>query len=460
MVVQHNLRAMNSNRMLGITQGSLNKSTEKLSSGYKVNRAADDAAGLSISEKMRKQIRGLSQASLNAEDGISAVQTAEGALTEVHDMLQRMNELAVKAANGTNSTSDRQTIQDEVDQLLTEIDRVAETTKFNELYTLKGDEDKVTRYLSAHDAGIEGTLTQGATNATFSMDQLKFGDTIMIAGREYHISGTQAQQGEIITSSVKIGQQVTIDGIMYTCTATVSNADKFELTKDDLIAKLNTSSLSIMSVNGKTYYGAGITDDRTVVSSIGAYKLIQKELGLASSIGADGATQASVNAGVDGKTLMKPSFEGKWVFSIDKGSVQVREDIDFSLHVGADADMNNKIAVKIGALDTKGLGIQGLNVKDTTGAAATYAIDSIADAVARISAQRSLLGAVQNRLEHTINNLDNVVENTTAAESQIRDTDMATEMVKYSNNNVLAQAGQSMLAQSNQANQGVLSLLG
>ncbi len=460
MVVQHNLRAMNSNRMLGITQGSLNKSTEKLSSGYKVNRAADDAAGLSISEKMRKQIRGLSQASLNAEDGISAVQTAEGALTEVHDMLQRMNELAVKAANGTNSTSDRQTIQDEVDQLLTEIDRVAETTKFNELYTLKGDEDKVTRYLSAHDAGIEGTLTQGATNATFSMDQLKFGDTIMIAGREYHISGTQAQQGEIITASVKIGQQVTIDGIMYTCTATVSNADKFELTKDDLIAKLDTSSLSIMSVNGKTYYGAGITDDRTVVSSIGAYKLIQKELGLASSIGADGSTQASVNAGVDGKTLMKPSFEGKWVFSIDKGSVQVREDIDFSLHVGADADMNNKIAVKIGALDTKGLGIQGLNVKDTTGAAATYAIDSIADAVARISAQRSLLGAVQNRLEHTINNLDNVVENTTAAESQIRDTDMATEMVKYSNNNVLAQAGQSMLAQSNQANQGVLSLLG
>ncbi|MCI8265785.1 MAG: flagellar hook protein, partial [Lachnospiraceae bacterium] len=190
-------------------------------------------------------------------------------------------------------------------------------------------------------------------------------------------------------------------------------------------------------------------------------KLIQKELGLASSIGADGATQASVNAGVDGKTLGNhPSFKDKWVFSIDKGSVQVREDIDFSLHVGADADMNNKIAVKIGALDTKGLGIQGLNVKDTTGAAATYAIDSIADAVARISAQRSLLGAVQNRLEHTINNLDNVVENTTAAESQIRDTDMATEMVKYSNNNVLAQAGQSMLAQSNQANQGVLSLLG
>ena len=247
---------------------------------------------------------------------------------------------------------------------------------------------------------------------------------------------------------------------MYTCT-TKTNVDKFELTKADLEAKINTSSLSIMSVNGKTYYGAGLsTDNRTVVSSLSAYALIKKELILASSVGADGATQASVNAGVDGQTLDHPSFEGKWVFTIDKGEVKVREDIDFSLHVGADADMTNKISVKIGALDTRGLGIQGLNVKDPTGAAATYAIDAIADAVAKISAQRSLLGAVQNRLEHTINNLDNVVENTTAAESQIRDTDMATEMVKYSNNNVLAQAGQSMLAQSNQANQGVLSLLG
>ena len=456
MVVQHNLRAMNSNRMLSITQGSLNKSTEKLSSGYKVNRAADDAAGLSISEKMRKQIRGLSQASLNAEDGISAVQTAEGALTEVHDMLQRMNELAVKAANGTNSTSDRQTIQDEVDQLLTEIDRVAETTKFNETYLLKCDEDKVAKYLNAHDAGIAGTLTQGATNATFTMDQLKFGDTIKIAGREYHISGTAQQQKDIISGSVKVGQQVTIDGIMYTCSS-VSKADKFELTQADLQAKINTTSqISVMVVNGKTYYGSGITNDKNVTTTTGAYALVQKELGLASSIGADGSTQASVSAGVAGTG----NFAGKQVFAIDKASVQIREAIDFSLHVGADADMTNKIAVKIDSLDTKGLGIQGLNVKDPNGAAATYAIDAIADAVAKISAQRSLLGAVQNRLDHTINNLDNVVENTTAAESQIRDTDMATEMVKYSNNNVLAQAGQSMLAQSNQANQGVLSLLG
>ena len=194
MVVQHNLRAMNSNRMLGITQGTLSKSTEKLSSGYKVNRAADDAAGLSISEKMRKQIRGLTQSSLNAEDGISSVQTAEGALTEVHDMLQRMNELAVKAANGTNSLSDRQTIQDEVSQLLTEIDRVAETTKFNETYLLKGDADKVTIYASAKDAGITGQMTEGATTATFTMNALKLGDTITIGGTKYTIGTKDASK--------------------------------------------------------------------------------------------------------------------------------------------------------------------------------------------------------------------------------------------------------------------------
>ena len=186
MVVQHNLTAMNSNRMLGINQGTLSKSAEKLSSGYKVNRAADDAAGLSISEKMRKQIRGLSQASLNAEDGISSVQTAEGALTEVHDMLQRMNELAVKAANGTMSLSDRQTVQDEVQQLLTEIDRVAETTKFNETYLLKGDTDYVTKYASAKDAGIEGLMTESATSATFVMNKLKLAIPLNRRHRIYH----------------------------------------------------------------------------------------------------------------------------------------------------------------------------------------------------------------------------------------------------------------------------------
>ncbi|MBQ1992903.1 MAG: flagellar hook protein [Lachnospiraceae bacterium] len=458
---------MNANRMLGITSKSLSKSAEKLSSGYKVNRAADDAAGLSISEKMRKQIRGLSQASLNAEDGISAVQTAEGALTEVHDMLQRLNELSVKAANGTNSLSDRQSIQDEVDQLLTEIDRVSETTKFNETYLLKGDTDTKVKYLSAKDAGLDGQLADGATMATFTMNELKIGDTIKIGGREYNIGiKTPANVQTSIADVAEAGELVTVDGVQYTVVenAQDENADKNMLTIGSIKNKIKEGSTAIY--NGKTYHvmvddhgptGTGAADrvddvDASVITADKAYDMIAQELKLANNIGADADKHAEVQKNA--------VAGGKITFSIDKGQYSVKEQLNFSLHVGADADMTNKIFVSIDALDTKGLGINGLNVKDSTGAAATYAIDAIADAVAHVSAQRSTLGAIQNRLEHTIKNLDNVVENTTAAESQIRDTDMATEMVKYSNNNILVQAGQSMLAQANQKNQGVLSLLG
>ncbi len=275
MVVQHNLTAMNSNRMLGLTTKTQGKSTEKLSSGYKVNRAADDAAGLAISEKMRRQIRGLTQASLNAQDGISAVQTAEGALNEVHDMLQRMNELAIKSANGTNQTEDQSYIQSEVDALVKEIDRVATTTTFNE----------------------------------------------------------------------------------------------------------------------------------------------------------------------------RALLDGSWSKGVD-------------LQVGAEGTSSNTISVSIKPMSAAGISINSLSTSGVKSqSAAKNSISTIKAAMTAISEQRSDLGAIQNRLEHTINNLDNVVENTTAAESAIRDTDMATEMVKYSNNQILAQAGQAMLAQSNQANQGVLSLL-
>ncbi len=469
MVVQHNLRAMNSNRMLGITQGTLSKSAEKLSSGYKVNRAADDAAGLSISEKMRKQIRGLSQASLNAEDGISAVQTAEGALTEVHDMLQRMNELAVKASNGTNALSDRQTIQDEVDQLLTEIDRVAETTKFNETYLLKGDTDTVTKKASAKDAGLVGTLREGATSATFTINKLSLGDKVSIGGQEYTIGGTT---DDVIASFAQLsfngGELVTLDGVQYTIadgTTTIENEDKNILEADKI------KDGSSFTYNGVTHTAmvdkSGADGDEhghdatnaTVITIDQAEKMILQELTLANNIGTDSDAPATVTKQAD--RVDANDATKKYVdYVIEKGDISVKEDLNFSLHVGADADMNNKIGVKIQALDTSGLGIRGLNVKDGSGASATYAIDAIADAVSKVSAQRSLLGAVQNRLEHTINNLDNVVENTTAAESQIRDTDMATEMVKYSNANILSQAGQSMLAQGNQSNQGVLSLLG
>ena len=269
MVVQHNLQAMNANRMLGMTTNSLSKSTEKLSSGYRINRAADDAAGLTISEKMRSQVRGLNKASDNAQDGVSLIQVAEGALNETHSILQRMNELATQAANDTNTTADRGAIQSEIDQLTSEINRISSTTQFN--------------------------------------------------------------------------------------------------------------------------------------------------------------TQNLIDGQFTGKSLQVGSLSGQ------------------------------AITISIAAMSAGAIGVSGLQVTSFTSAG--HAMSAIQGAISVVSAQRSYLGALQNRLEHTISNLDNISENTSSAESRIRDTDMAEEMVNYSKNNILAQAGQSMLAQANQSTQGVLSLL-
>ncbi len=322
MVVQHNLTAMNSNRMLGITQGAQAKSSEKLSSGYKINRAADDAAGLSISEKMRKQIRGLTQASANAEDGISAVQTAEGALNEVHDMLQRMNELATKAANGTMSSSDKNDVQNEIKQLSIEIDRVATTTKFNETYLLNGSST--------------GKLSQAVWNGKLSF-------ALQVGADNLKSNRIEVEIYAITASAIGVG----VD--------------------DDLSAHeiVNT-------------YHFGLNDNGSVC----------KIAGVDIDADSDAQTTATVNAG----SILPIGGAG-----VDKGGF--------------------------------------ISVKTKT--AARAAMDNIGAAIKLISARRSKLGAIQNRLEHTIKNLDNVVENTTAAESQIRDTDMASEMVKYSNNNIL-----------------------
>ena len=591
MVVQHNMQAANANRMLNVTTSAQSKSTEKLSSGYRINRAADDAAGLTISEKMRKQIKGLDRASTNAEDGVSAVQTAEGALTEVHSMLQRMNELATQSANGTNSTTDRKAIQDEIDQLTTEIDRVSETTKFNETYLLKGDTDGATSKvkLNAHDAGLAGKLTDnGNGTATFKADTLAVGDKVKIAGKEYTIgksadSADYAKKDTIKATVDGVGDSVTSGNTTTTIVAKVTTAtatgatwaagDKFKdadgtewtiaaatdetahnvkatdiakylkdgctiVSNDDnnkldgvaVVDDLGKNEVSIADATGitalqngikagdtvtvggttktvtaetpktydeiKTAVAGGVagttkisigskeyTLDKTTDAAAGkitqddflalikdgdkvkvdtntytaiikssdddsitledAYSKMAKELETASSIGADTAATVKNN--------------GNGTFDITKGTVDVKEALSFNLHVGADADSTNKITVDIDSMSSAGLGIKG--IKADTEQDATYAIDAIADAISQVSSQRSALGAIQNRLEHTINNLDNVVENTTSAESRIRDTDMAEEMVNYSKNNILAQAGQSMLAQANQSNQGVLSLL-
>ena len=491
MVVQHNMQAMNANRMLNVTTSQQSKATEKLSSGYKINRAADDAAGLSISEKMRKQIKGLDQASTNAQDGISAVQTAEGALTEVHSMLQRMNELATQAANGTNSESDRSSIQDEIDQLTTEIDRVAETTKFNETYLLKGNGKTSTVKIAAQDAGITGSLTGvGTGTAVFKMNTLKYGQSITIGSKGYTIGTTIADirnaingTGNInIGGTVAAGSIITINGTEYTVAKDSTEVDRTEnkLEAKDIAAliqdgdKVVVGTQTMVAMTETKKDGVG-DNDASVISANKAYSLIADELRKASSIGADAGSEAKVATSgsktVGTATITADAGTAKAAgdanqtntqvtFIINEGSVKKNQGLQMGLHVGADADETNKISFTIDTMNSAGLGVQGLNLVDKTGAKATYAIDAISDAISKVSAQRSALGAVQNRLEHTINNLDNVVENTTSAESQIRDTDMAETMVEYSKNNILAQAGQSMLAQANQSNQGVLSLLG
>ena len=394
MIVQHNITAMNANRMLGMTTNSLSKSTEKLSSGYRINRAADDAAGLTISEKMRKQIRGLDQASTNAEDGISAVQTAEGALTEVHSMLQRMNELAVQAANGTMSEDDRQAVQDEVDQLVTEIDRVSTTTKFNETYLLKGDDEKTP-----------------ITNKVYTKPDLSLVTAAMADGSTLTVKTAMDDTGKTVyTFASGLAEGKTWAGKKVIANSATAGAG--EITVDDA----KTAELAAMNKAVTTYAA---------------------EMGIAGVTLADGDNDVTSTS----KTFT------------------YNDSLTFSLHVGADSTSDNKINVSIDSISSDGLSIKGLTVAGKTSAPATRSIDTIADAIKKVSSQRSALGAVQNRLEHTIDNLDNVVENTTSAESRIRDTDMAEEMVAYSKNNILQQAGQSMLAQANQANQGVLSLL-
>ncbi len=534
MVVQHNMQAMNASRMLGITTGNQSKATEKLSSGYRINRAADDAAGLTISEKMRKQVRGLTQASTNAQDGISCVQTAEGALTEVHSMLQRMNELSVQASNGTMSKDDRQAVQDEIDQLVTEIDRVSETTKFNEIYLLKGDpatqqKETTTTYefeltaaakaaekgeisviagQNAYGAGKTDAVTADAAATAASMAL----DTAALGANKLFVSptggGTAATDHVEVTAAdlatyfdVDAAGNVTAKaGLTFVtaANATIANAgggtastgiDSVTGTPASAATTGDLSEYVELDENGKFKYKNGKmlytvpADDATEFGD-------QKEATAIAEEDLDQYFETSANPLVDqngdkitdySQYFENGAYKGG-IFrndaagnSTEIGAEQIAdyitvtgntvtsttaEALEFNLHVGSESLEDNKIGIKIEAMSANGIGVDVLrNTGLMTEEDATKAIDTIAEAISKVSKQRSALGAVQNRLEHTIANLDNVVENTTAAESRIRDTDMAATMVEYSKNNILAQAGQSMLAQANQSTQGVLSLL-
>ena len=446
MKINRNMSAVVANRQLLRTENKLSLSMGRLSSGYKINKAGDNPAGMAISSKMKAQIDGLDQAEANSDDGQSVLRIADGALNEVSNMLQRIRELSVQAANGTNSYSDRQSIQDEIDQLVKEIDRVSETTKFNETYLLKGvktDEDVTSLDSVSIVAGKEFkesfTLKNGSTfwavdaagqktaltDATKATDLAKYIDAEGNAKDGYKIYKVDAAAGS------EWGAQVS---------GQVADAATIK-------AQLDVSSTGLMDKNGKEIKA---TDLKNYFDQNGVYKG-----GLYSRLSADGKDPAA--GGTKGDIVEIGADKLTDFVTVTTKTDKKIDALNLSLHVGADGEASNKIDLSIKSMSAQGIGVSDLKVN--TADSATAAIETLKNAIQTVSTQRSALGAVQNRLEHTINNLDNVVENTTSAESQIRDTDMATEMVKYSNNNILAQAGQAMLAQSNQANQGVLSLL-
>lgn len=397
MVVQHNLTAMNANRQLGITTSAQAKSSEKLSSGYRINRAGDDAAGLKISEKMRSQIRGLDKASSNAQDGISLIQTAEGALSESHSILQRMNELAVQGANDTNESIDRDAINEELDALTSELDRIASTTQFNKQNLLDGKFESKNLQVGAN-SDQKISISIGNMNAS--------------ALGLHNISGT--------TSQAQTGKKVTGFTFGQYSTTTISAADTFSDQVDTAVKSLQ----EIVS---------------NAADSAGYMRQLNMTTGSAYYLDANNDKYLTANSAM----LMDVS--------------NMKDTISTSLRSNAAtyADTENVTADKVTV--GKGTTLTKPNVSDYASANAT--IDAVQKAINSVSSQRSALGALQNRLEHTVSNLDNVSENTSSAESRIRDTDMADEMVQYSKNNILAQAGQSMLAQANQSTQGVLSLL-
>ena len=551
MIVQHNMQSMNANRMLGIVSTNLAKSTEKLSSGYRINRAADDAAGLAISEKMRSQIRGLTQASTNAEDGISLIQTAEGALNESHSILQRMRQLAVQAANGTETDDDRGNIQDEIEQLQDELDRIAETTEFNTMKLLDGSFDgiastnttagpKYGQYSGIHGAfitsnivGVEIATNTSATvggesaiwdaagtsltinlanNKTYTqadIDNLiknakqedsiakntpaevtmKFATGVFTASADTSekttptVAGAKAtiednlvadDEGNFVGANIikitsnKYGKDYDIDiEFLFTANegkeeAKLNTAPTYTMDADDLdgvvAADTDRAGYQITLMSGKEYSAEDIED-------------LLAEAGLNVSVELSGVTTAGTSGTDAPNTLFITDSSVTKIFKLDGGAGLGDEDAFLTqnwydsvnstggmrLQIGANEGQTMNF--NIGDMSAAALGVSGQSVRVDEQDRASQAITTIDKAIEIVSKQRAELGAVQNRLEHTIANLDTSAENLQTAESRIRDVDMAAEMVEYSKNNILSQASQSMLAQANQATQGVLSLL-
>ena len=540
MVIQHNMQAANANRQLGTIVSNQSKATEKLSSGYRINRAADDAAGLSISEKMRSQIRGLNQASTNAEDGISLIQTAEGALTESHSILQRMRELSVQAANGTETDDDREAVQNEISQLQDELDRIADTTEFNTMKLLNGNLDGssssstsagpafgaydsgLKAFVSSDVAGVKVATTVSAKEGAESAIWDEKGTTLTLnlkKGKVY----SQDEIDELVKNAQQENSQATgkVANVSVKLSTGVLTAEKANAGEATVAgAKSKIDATEIVAANAKTYVGAnsiaikakkyGKDNDVTITikfdAEVGKEKITRKTdptYDASGSITAAGKYEVSLQAGKtyteeDIEKLLKEAgldydvtlsgpapdnndsantlfitnsaanvklelTNGAGLGDTDAYLGQSNYDISsnggegLTLQIGANEGQT--MSLNIGDMSASALGVSGNSINISTQDGASKATSVIDDAIKKVSAQRSSLGAVQNRLEHTISNLDTSSENLQTAESRIRDVDMAEEMVEYSKNNILQQAAQSMLAQANQSTQGVLSLL-
>ena len=493
MRIQHNIAALNSYRNLTGNNSAVSKNLEKLSSGYRINRAGDDAAGLAISEKMRAQITGLNTAQKNAQDGVSLVQTAEGALTEVHSMLNRMVELADQSANGTyDNPVDRANLQKEIASLKDEIDRIADSTNFNGINLLDGSLSTTKLDLAAGTLGGAATTVKeipatGTTSGIAGHDKAAKGEhtltveyadengTLHKVDVKYNIE-TADDQGKAIDAILKaVSQNDTLSSVFnitkdtdsvnfeskvtgskgakvvnVSTTDTTSNMDA-DKAIDGANAKVQTQNAGAtiaagdtITLNGKTY--EFVKDTSTEPTKKGATAVV---------VGADNnATLGNLNKALESAGI-KAEFDGNnnqdLVFSATKNGAGL------TLQIGDTSEDFNQMTVSVGDMHTAALGIADIDISTQAGAKAS--VDKIKSAINSVSSTRGDLGAIQNRLEHTINNLSVTSENMTAAESRIRDVDMANEMMAYTKNNILVQSSQAMLAQANQLPQGVLQLL-
>ncbi|MFT8310764.1 MAG: flagellin [Sporolactobacillus sp.] len=457
MIINHNIAALNTLNQLNKNSDATQKSLQKLSSGLRINSAADDAAGLAISEKMRGQIRGLDQATRNSQDGISLIQTAEGALNETTAILQRIRELSVQASNGTATDDDRKSMQDEVSQLTSEIDRIGNTTQFNTKNLLDGSQGKLVNTAAATTTKITSASVVSAsmTNGTYQLTTANVSGSGVILNKSGSASALTSATLDTTSTTADVGETYTIswdDGNSASAVVTLKDSTGTALAT---ISQDLSSTTSFNFGSGAYKFNISGPVNTDGVGSLTFRTEMEADYSVQNS---GGVTTSATNVVSTNGDVEINGFR----IGVDKGltvgtdvSALVVSGNDIQFQIGANESQTTELAIN--DMRSAALGVANLDVSSQTNA--TAAIPTVDDAIKSVSQERGKLGALQNRLEHTINNLGTSSENLTAAESRIRDVDMAAEMSNFTKNNILNQAAQAMLAQANQLPQGVLQLL-